>query len=376
VLDTEITACGSCGAGGLVTIIDLGLQPLAERESTPYPLKLLQCGTCSLVQLSYQADPHEVFPEDHPYATGNTTFLRNHFSSLARQLSRHLRDGDVVVDIGANDGTLLAAYPGQLALTRVAVEPTGQAAKCREKGLVTFKEFFSLGVAKDILNATGRAKVITACNVLAHVPDVHGFLEGVRLLLADDGIFITENHDIDSILHGLQVDTIYHEHLRYYSVASLSYLLGMHNLDVSKSELIPSHGGSFRVWARHRENILVFRERARETAAKLHDLVAAAAAEGPVYGIGATTRAVPLMHFGDLAGLVTCVCEVSTSEKIGMLMPGTTIPVMPDEYLIEQQPPHALMFSWHIAGSIIPKLRSAGYRGKFIIPLPEPVIRA
>jgi Putative zinc binding domain/Methyltransferase domain len=247
-----VTACGSCGDGDLAAILDLGMQPLAERESEPYPLKLLRCRTCSLIQLSFQADQHEMFPQDHPYATGNTAFLREHFSGLARQLAPYAPDDyDVIADIGANDGTLLAAYPDWHPLIRVAVEPTGQAAKCRQRGLRTFQDFFTSGVARLIVSSIGQAKVITACNVLAHVPDPHDFLEGVRILLAPGGIFVTENHDVASVLHRLQIDTIYHEHLRYYSIASLSYLLSKHGLDAWDTESIPVHGGSFRTWARH-----------------------------------------------------------------------------------------------------------------------------
>lgn len=374
MLNTEITACGTCGGGKLTTILDLGRQPLAERESEPYPLVLLRCEDCTLVQLSYQVDPHEVFPPDHPYATGNTAFLRQHFAGLAEELAPYAPDDyDVVVDVGANDGTLLAAYPGEHPLTRVAVEPTRQAAKCRERGLRTFQEFFTKDVARLIVSNVGQAKVVTACNVLAHVSDPHDFLEGVRALLHPDGVFVTENHDVNRILRGLQIDTIYHEHLRYYSITSLSRLLGMHGLTVTRVDGISTHGGSFRVWASLQDaNVSDLQGRAQRAAVKLNNLVETATCAGAVYGIGATTRATPLIHYANLATLITCVCEVAGSEKIGMMMPGTKIPVVPDEQLIKDQPPHALVFSWHIANGIITKLRLMGYGGKFIIPLPDP----
>jgi 2-polyprenyl-3-methyl-5-hydroxy-6-metoxy-1,4-benzoquinol methylase len=371
----EVTECGICGSPELDLLLDMGLQPLAERESPLYPLVLLKCTNCTLVQLSYIVDQQEVFPPDHPYATGNTRFLREHFARLAAELvAKRLKHGDLAVDIGANDGTLLAeiglAAPG---VRLAAVEPTNQARKCRQRGISTYQKFFTPEVAGEILHAHGWAKVITASNVLAHVPDPHGFVHGVTTLLdPDGGVFVTENHDWSSIINGLQVDTIYHEHLRYYSVAALSHLLAVHGLEVSGVEPVPTHGGSLRVTARKTRGSL--RNRSRQAMSSLRTLVARAAAAGPVYGIGAATRATPLIHYAGIADQLACVCEVSTSEKIGTCMPGTAIPVVDEAKLVADQPPHALLFSWHIADSLVPKLREMGYRGRLIVPLPEPRI--
>jgi hypothetical protein len=349
----------------------MGRQPLAERESEPYPLVLVQCGECSLVQLNYIVDQHEVFPADHPYATGNTTVLRDHFASLGAHLSRTLHPGDRVVDIGANDGTLLSSFSSDL--HRIAVEPTNQIDKACARGIEHgYQEFFTYGLGRRIRAECGPAGVVTACNVMAHVPDPHDFMAGVVTLLDDNGVFIAENHDLSSITEGLQIDTIYHEHLRYYSTASLAYLLTMHGLDVTSVEPIPTHGGSLRVSARKRRGALGARARAVRT--RIWSLVSQAAAEGPVYGIGAATRATPLIHYTDITEYIHCVCEVTGSEKIGHFMPGTTIPIVDEEKLITDQPPHALLFSWHIADSLVPKLREMGYRGKLIVPLPEPRI--
>ena len=197
-------------------------------------------------------------------------------------------------------------------------------------------------------------------------------MSGVEHLLAPDGVFVTENHDVASVLDGLQIDTVYHEHLRYYSVTSLSRLLGMHGLVVTGVQKIPTHGGSFRVFARRPRRDL--ERRAERAAASLRLLLAEASAEVPVYGIGATTRATPLIHYAQIQDYLACVCEVPGSEKIGQAMPATSIPVVDEAKLIADQPPYALLLSWHLADSIIPSLRAKGYRGKFIIPLPEAVI--
>lgn len=367
----EILRCGSCGEHDLVPVLDMGMQPLAEHDNGErYPLKLVKCTSCALVQLSYIPDQHEMFPPDHPYATGNTRALREHFAELAEKIQPWLCMNDLVVDIGANDGTFLSMLPVK-SLTTVAVEPTNQVKKCLDKGITTtYQEFFTSKIAKVIRRDNGRAKVITATNVLAHVPDPHDFLTGVLTLLADDGVFVTENHDWASIANGMQIDTVYHEHLRYYSVASLSRLLAFHGLIVEDMEKISTHGGSFRTWAvKERGNLA---ERAGKARDSLTDLMSGLWLDGyGIYGIGATTRATPLINYAGISDSLACVCEVSSSEKIGTCIPGTGIPVVDENKLFEDQPQYALLLSWHLADDLIPKLREKGYKGKFIIPLPE-----
>jgi len=370
---SEVTSCGGCGSRNLRPFFDMGRQPLAESSgaSARYPLALVRCGDCTLVQLSYVVGQREVFPSDHPYTTGNSRVLRDHYADLARQLASSLVLDDLVVDIGANDGTLLGGYPGPP--RRIAVEPTNQILKC-DPDIIRYQEFFSSELALKIRESHGPAKVITACNVLAHVPHVHDFLDGVVALLDDDGEFVTENHDLASITEGLQIDTIYHEHVRYYSVASLAELLERHGLRVTSSQETPMHGGSFRMRARLQR--AGWQSRADGAATALRGLLwkLTVQEKQKVYGIGATTRATPLIHYAGIATFITCVCEVPGSEKIGQRMPGTQIPVVDEKTLIRDQPAYALMLSWHIADDIMPKLRAAGYRGKFIVPLPAPKV--
>jgi len=319
-----------------------------------------------------------------------------------------LGPGDLIVDIGANDGTLLREFSG--AFRRVGVEPTDQALKCRRdcqmecdtdceiapvhcwnahrpnhkpdwhdasecdsSSIAAYQDFFTAALAGKILAERGPVKVITACNVFAHVPDPHDFLEGVRLLLADDGVFVCETHDVASITEGLQIDAVYAEHLRYYSVATLSRLLAMHGLTVTQAEPVATHGGSIRAYARKTRGDLG--KRANQAAVSLWKLLCEVTAAGShVYGVGATTRATPLIHYAAIREFITCVCEVSSSAKIGLNMPGTAIPIVDESRLIEDQPEFAILFAWHLADSLAPKLRAMGYEGRFIIPLPEPRI--
>jgi C-methyltransferase C-terminal domain/Putative zinc binding domain/Methyltransferase domain len=364
-------SCDLCHTLGLTTLLDMGDQPIAERMGSTemYPLKLMMCPSCGLAQLPETPSQEELFPPDHPYASGNTQALRDHFAAVASELQGRLNPGDVVVDIGANDGTFLSCLPDFA--ERVAVEPTNQIGKCPD-GIVQVQEFFRTGVAKGIRGTFGPAKIVTAFNVLAHVPDPHDFVAGARLLLGPDGYFITENHDFASILNGTQIDTIYHEHARYYTPATLSRLLEENGLYVERLTRVGTHGGSFRVAAQRSCQPGDLRSAAALAASDLNGLLATIKASGwRVYGVGAATRATPLIHFAKIAEYLSCVCETPSSEKIGLTMPGTQLKVVDESRLVEDQPEYALLFAWHVKDSIIPKLRVMGYRGKFIIPLPH-----
>ena len=370
--------CTSCGTVTVRKILDLGWQPLAENDSHAgrYPLELFRCTSCDMIQLSCVPPKEEVFAIEHPYAMGNSKERRRNAAELATIAARHATETrflpslpSLIVDIGANDGTFLdavnAAYPGLFTL--VGVEPTDQ---CKKIAYSSYQEFFDLGTAAAIRQDHGDAAVITANNVLAHVPDPHEFLDGVKYLLDNEGVFITENHDWNSISRGLQIDTVYHEHLRYFTIASLSRLLADHDLTVTDVQKIPAHGGSFRVTAMREPGNL--QKRASSARDALDAIVSHA--DGPIYGIGATTRATPLIHYMDLQDRLECVCEISSSEKIGHRIPGTEIPIVDEKNLLLAQPPYAMLLSWHIKDDLIPKLRQMGYKGKFIIPLPVPEI--
>ena len=367
-----IRYCDLCDSDdSLEQILDLGVQPLAENGNGRfYPLALVKCANCGLIQLSCTPPQEEVFSPEHPYTTGNSKERQQHFAGLAKKVSRMVSAGDLVVDIGANDGTFLKALKDiTIGVEVLGVEPTKQAEKSGD--IPMLREFFTWQTGKKIATEMEQqASVITASNVLAHVPDVHNFMNGVVQLLADDGVFITENHDWNSISRLGQIDTVYHEHLRYYTIATLSRLLAEHGLTVVDVEKIDAHGGSFRVTAeKEPDHLQAMADRIKYRLQGLLDVI-----EGPVYGIGATTRATPLIHFTGIADRLECVCEVPFSDKIGSFIPGTKIPVVDEKKLAEDQPPYALLLSWHIAEHVSPKLRQMGYKGKFIIPLPEPRI--
>jgi hypothetical protein len=367
----EVNECGICGSADLIPLLDMGIQPLPESlgPSRRYPLNLVRCLVCSLVQLDFIPDQKQVFRRDHPYSTGNSAALRLHYRDLAAEIAGYAGPGELVIDIGANDGTLLDAVPP--GRCRLAVEPTDQGK--RIPGAVTwYREFFTKDLAARIREKHGPARVVTACNVLAHVPDPHDFTAGVRVLLDDDGTFITENHDLASVTDGLQIDTVYHEHLRYYSPATLAFLLERHGFHVTSVQPTDTHGGSFRTTARMYKPDFPHRARVAATALRAMLWKIAVAEKKVIYGIGAATRATPLVYFSGIDGYISLVCEVHGSDKIGHCLPGTQVKVVDESRLYEDQPPYALLFAWHMADHIIPKLREAGYTGRFIVPLPEP----
>jgi len=223
-------------------------------------------------------------------------------------------------------------------------------------------------------------------------------VDSILDLLADDGLFISESHYLVPLLETLQYDTVYHEHLRYYSLMSLEYLMKLHGLEIVHARQIPTHGGSIRVYAarkntrpvgesvqqllRMEEPLLTegrfaaFRSRVSSSKLDLMAMLQAIRRQGNrVYGVGAPSRASTLVNYVGLDdSIVDCVLEIAGSYKIGKYMPGTLIPVLEEKRLFEDQPEYALLLSWHIGDELAAKLRQLGYKGKFICPLPTPRI--
>ena len=213
----------------------------------------MHCRTCDLVQLGLAVDPAIIFPPEYPYTSGTTRLLRDNFSDLHRESTVMLNLGkdDLVIDIGSNDGTLLSNFKdgGHYVL---GIEPTDVGDIANKRGIPTVKRYFGPDVAREIMREHGPASVVTAANCFAHMEDVHAIVDGIVEMLKPGGVFISESHYLIGLLDTLQYDTVYHEHLRYYSVSSLKHLLEMHDLEVFHARPIPSHGGSIRVYAASR----------------------------------------------------------------------------------------------------------------------------
>jgi len=399
--------CQICGHAPLTRVLSLGYMPpvnqmvaigAVPRQQPWFPTDLLHCPRCDLVQLGLAVDPAILFPPDYPYTSGTTRLLRDNFADLYRESSAllGLKPDDLCIDIGSNDGTLIANF--QSGGHRVlGIEPTDVGDIAKARGIPTLKRYFGKEVAREVKAAHGPARIVTAANCFAHIEDVHAIVEGIVELLADDGAFVSESHYLMALLDTLQYDTIYHEHLRYYSLASLRHLLEMHGLEVFHARPIPSHGGSIRVYAARKGTRPVQESVARMLAAEprgaalaerlktfRHDVMMSKLrllamlrdlkeSHARIVGISAPSRASTLFNYVGLDdGLIDYVCEIAGSLKIGKCMPGTGIPVVDEARLFADQPEAAIIFSWHIADELAPKLRVKGYRGKLITPLPQP----
>ena len=401
-----ISACQICGEINLRSALFLGflppvnsMRPLgAPADEEPwFPAELLVCPACHLAQLGFAVDPAVLFPPGYPYTSGSTKVLRENFSDLYREATERmgLVADDLVVDIGSNDGTLLANFH-EGGHRVVGIEPTDTGALARERGIPTIRAYFDMDSVETVLREHGRPRLVTATNVFAHIPDVHAVVDAVERLVGE-GCFISESHYLGDLIETLQYDTIYHEHLRYYSLTSMSSLLERHGFRVTHVKRIPTHGGSIRVYATkadeapepsverlladERERGLTdgswipdFRHRVVQSKLDLLALLRELKQDGArIYGIGAPSRSTTLVNFVGLDdGIVDCVLEISTSKKLNKYLPGTAIPVLDERRLYEDQPEYALLLSWHIADELRDNLTRKGFRGGFVVPLPEP----
>ena len=414
---TQITAAGTgssvvvercqvCESPDLRPILFLGYLPpvnqmraigSAPEEQPSYPALLLLCARCRLLQLGLIVDPAILFPPDYPYTSGTTQILRDNFAELCAecQTIAPLTSDDLILDIGSNDGTLLQNFR-KIGCRVLGVEPSRVGELARTRGIETISEFFTREVALKARTNHGPAKIVTATNVFAHIEHIHEVVENILLLLDQNGIFVSESHYCLSLVETLQYDTIYHEHLRYYSLQSLQQLLQLHGLQVIHAKRIPTHGGSIRVYAARTGRFPVrdtvdallkqestgltdtalddFRRKTVLSKLQLHSLLLGIKRQGQkVYGIAAPSRATTLINYIGLdQGIMECVVETAGSLKIGKYIPGTLIPVLEESKLYQDQPEYVLILAWHIAEELIPKLEAKGYRGRFIVPLPEP----
>jgi SAM-dependent methyltransferase len=403
-----IDHCQLCGGDGLESVLFLGFMPPVNtmvrvgqpaQEQPAYPLELFRCTKCTLVQIGLEVDAEVLFPESYPYRTGTTRVLRENFAELRVQAEEtlDLEPDGLVVDIGSNDGTLLANFLAA-GYPVLGIEPSEAGDVARANGIDTLQAYFDLHLARLVWGKYGAAQLVTAANVFAHITNIHDVVEGIVRLLSPRGVFISESHYVLDLVKTLQYDTIYHEHLRHYSLESLQALFEQHGLEIFDVARIGTHGGSIRVYAaRHGERpvkptvaerltderdfgltdgsaFATFRKRVVQSKVELHKVLAPIKErEARIYGIGAPSRASTLINYTGLDdGLIDAVMEVPTSHKIDKYIPGTRIPVLSEARLFSDQPEFALLLSWHIADELIANLRAKGFRGRFIVPLPEP----
>ena len=340
-----VTRCQVCDAPKLKPILFLGylppvnsMPPIGEfpHEQPSYPALFLQCPKCTLLQLGLIVDPQILFPPEYPYTSGTTKVLRDNFADLAQEVQKFipLTKNDLVLDIGSNDGTLLSNFMG---VSNVfGIEPSNVGTLAIAKNIPTEISYFDKNIVQKVTSKFGRATLITATNVFAHIEHIHEVIENVLSLLKPNGIFVTESHYAHSLIETLQYDAIYHEHLRYYSLTSLSYLLKMHGLKVFHVKRIPSHGGSIRVYASRpgkfsvqpsvkqflnlekknftEKRLTEFAKKATLSKLKLNSLLSRLKSSGKnIVGVGAPSRATTLINYASLdEGIVNYIVEVKS----------------------------------------------------------------
>ena len=395
--------CRVCKGKNLTKVLNLGETPLANSflkryqlhdQETKHPLHLYFCNDCTFVQLGEVVSPELLF-RDYLYVSSTSPVFVKHFDDFAGEVCSQygLKQGDLVVDIGSNDGILLKPFK-ERGMKVLGIDPAVDIAhKARDSDLLTLPMFFNSKTASEIVKNYGRAKIITATSVFSHVDDLDDFIEGVKMLLADGGRFIIEVYHLGSIIQNRYFDMIYHEHLSYFSIRTITHLLERHGLKVEHAQVVNTHGGSLRVTARRAESETELKregpvqegygldkiETYRNFARSINDvgntlllLLKNLKKEGyKIAGYGAPAKSTTLLNYFNIDfSILDCVYDDSPLKQ-GLFTPGTHIKILnPDKEWTH--PDYILILAWNFAEPIMKKLRDKGYRGKFIVPLPEP----
>ncbi len=402
-------SCRSCGSSQIRPIIDLGRTPLANAllteaqlnaEETRYPLEVVFCGDCSLVQITETVPPEVLFSQYLYLSSFSATAVRE-AAQLAQRLirTRGLDASSLVMEIASNDGYLLQHYR-QAGIRVLGVEPARNVADFarEQRGIETLCAFFGLGLALELSDRGTQASIVHANNVLAHVADLNGFVEGITYVLGDGGWAVIEVPYVRDMIEQCEFDTIYHEHLCYFSLHALRALFSRHGLRIIDIERLPIHGGSLRVYlgherTRHPQSSAVPALLADEVAAGIADirfylhfgerierlkrdvvsLLTDLKTRGKSIAVyGASAKGSTLLNCFEIGSeLLDFVVDRSTLKQ-GRYTPGTHLPIHSPEKLVEAMPDYTLLLTWNFAQEILDQ--HAAYRqrgGKFIVPIPD-----
>jgi SAM-dependent methyltransferase len=406
-----IDGCRSCGSSRVVPFLSLGSTPLAdglvspsqvaEQEELRFPLEVGFCAECSLVQLFHTVAPELLFCRDYPYYSSFSDTVLEHSRRNALRLleQERLVPDDLVVELASNDGYLLRNFV-ERGVSVLGIDPApGPAEAARRIGVETLTEFFDDPLAHRLRAQGIAARVIVANNVLAHVADLNDFVAGLRTLLTDDGVGSIEVPYVRDLIEQREFDTIYHEHLCYFSVTALVGLFRRHDLELTAVDRLPIHGGSLRLTIRPRGaevDASVTRLMGEERSAGLDRIAyySAFAAEveeirrrlrgvldevrsagGRIAAYGAAAKGATLLNYASIGGSIVDFVVDRNPHKHGKLMPGVHLPIRPTEALVTEQPTHVLLLAWNFRDEILEQQRE--YRdagGRFIVPIPEPAI--
>lgn len=405
-------SCRLCGAGLKHSLVDLGKSPLCETFLDAaqidmmepfFPLHVLVCDACWLVQLKEYVAADGIFTEHYPYFSSYSTSWVEHARRYCEMITkrRGLNDNSFVVEIACNDGYLLQHF-APLGVTNImGVEPTANTAEvAKSKGIPVTVDFFGVALAKKLEAQHGKADLILGNNVLAHVPDLNDFVGGAKSLLKQGGVITFEFPHLQNLIEQNQFDTIYHEHFCYFSAIAIEAIAKKHGLVFFDVEEIPTHGGSLRVFLAHegdeqvtqavrdliaREERLGYKslelyaaydEQVKATKRKLLAfLIEAKNAGKRVVGYGAPGKGNTLLNY---CGIGTDFIDFTVDRnphKHGRFTPGTHIPVLPVEALDAARPDYVLILPWNLRKEIAAQMRHIGqWGGKFVVPIPEATV--
>lgn len=405
----EITACRSCGSSRIETFLNLGNLPQSDGftrsrddaiNASRFPLDVAFCRDCALVQIRHTVPPELLFGEEYVYLSSVTgTVLRNAEESVAARIrEERLGPGSLVVELASNDGYLLQYYR-DAGVPVLGIDPAPAPVEAaRAKGIETLQAFFGRDLASELANSGRQADVIHANNVVAHVSDTNGFVAGIALLLRDSGVAVIEFPYVRDLIDHGEFDTIYHEHLCYFSVTAAQTLFARHGLNLTRVERLPIHGGSLRLFFRKRgiaddtvAEILEderrldigafayyskFAAQVKATKEKLSGLLCKLKDEGHrIAAYGAAAKGTILLNYvGIDASLIDFVVD-RNEQKQGRWVPGVALPIFPAERIAEVQPDCLLILPWNHKEEIIRQQADFAERGgRFIVPIPEPVV--
>ena len=406
-----IKECQICRSKKIYEILNLGHSGLCDsllkkedlnKHEKSYPLKLFKCRKCHLLQINYVVNNEEVFHLEYPYKSGITKTLKDLLHSTSKYSVDNFKFSKkpLAIDIGSNDGTLLEGFKNH-GFNVLGIEPTNIAKLANKKGIKTIQKFFDYKTAQFIKKKYHKAEVITGTNIFAHINKLDSLMKGVKNLLnPDNGIFVSESHYAVNILDEMQFDSIYHEHLRFYLLKPLIFLLNKYNFNVIDASRIPNYAGSIRVTAtlnkkikpnKNIKQILDMEEKEGFYSEKKYKQYAKKVIKvrkdlnemlwklklnkKKIVGVGCPGRSITLLSYCNISNqLIDYIAEQNSSLKLNMFTPSTHIEIIDEKHMIKKQPDYALILSWHYGKNVMKNLRNKGFKGKFIMPLPKPRI--